>query len=60
MTLKEKGYRFCISTDKKRGRWISSIEHEKIYQDWSDHTDTPEKEFIEFLQSPVDSISEQL
>lgn len=58
MTLKDQGYRFCISPDKQRGRWISPIEHEKIYQDWTDHTDTPEKEFIEFLQNPVDSTSE--
>ena len=59
MTLKDKGYRFCISPDKKRGRWISPIEHEKVYQDWTDHTDTPEKEFIEFLQNSVDVDGEQ-
>ena len=63
MTLKEQGHRFCISPDKQRGMWISPIEYEKIYQDWADHTDTPEKEFIEFLQdlseSPVDTVPEQ-
>lgn len=35
------------------------VEIPHFYADWTDHTDTPEKEFIEFLQSPVDSTSEQ-
>lgn len=30
-----------------------------FYADWSDHTDTPEKEFIEFLQNSVDVGGEQ-
>lgn len=55
--------RFLISPDKTRGRWCHVVEIPHFYADWIDHTDTPEKEFIEFLQdlseSPVDSISEQ-
>lgn len=54
-TLRDKGYRFCISPNKQRGRWISPIEHEKTYPDWTDHTDTHDEEFYEFLQSPVDT-----
>lgn len=60
MTLKDEGFRFMISPDKVRGRWCNPIEIPHFYADWSDHTDTPEKEFIEFLQTPVDSTSEQL
>lgn len=60
MTLKDEGFRFMISPDKVRGRWCNTIEIPHFYADWSDHTDTPEKEFIEFLQTPVDSASEQL
>lgn len=55
MTLRDQGFRFCISPDKKRGRWCHPVEIPHFYADWTDHTDTPEKEFIEFLQSPVDS-----
>lgn len=54
MTLKEQGFRFMISPDKVRGRWVHPLEIEHFYQDWTDHTDTPEKEFIEFLQNSVD------
>ena len=57
--FKDEGYRFMISPDKVRGRWCKRVEIPHFYADWSDHTDTPEKEFIEFLQSPVDSTSEQ-
>ena len=49
-----------ISPDKVRGRWCHVVEIAHFYADWSDHTDTPEKEFIEFLQSPVDVPSESL
>ena len=63
MNLRDQGFRFCISADKQRGRWCHPVEIPHFYADWSDHTDTPEKEFIEFLEdlseSPVDSTSEQ-
>lgn len=58
MSLKDKGFRYLISPDKKLARWVHPLEIERFYQDWTDHTDTPEKEFIEFLQSPVDTPSE--
>lgn len=43
MTLKDQGYRLCISPDKKRGRWISVIEHEINYRlegylDWCEYS----------------------
>lgn len=46
--------RFLISPDKKLARWVHPLEIERFYQGWHDHTDTPEKEFIEFLQNSVD------
>lgn len=58
MSLREQGYRFCISPDKTRGRWCNPVEIPHFYADWSDHTDTPDEEFIEFLQSIVDVPSE--
>lgn len=59
MNLKDEGFRFMISPNKVHGRWCNPAEILHFYADWTDHTDTPEKEFIEFLQSPVDSTSEQ-
>lgn len=49
MTLKDEGYRFMISPCKSRGRWCNPVEIPHFYADWSDHTDTQEKEFIEFF-----------
>ena len=60
MTLKEQGFRFMISPDKVRGRWCHPVEIPHFYADWVDMTDTPEKEFIEFLQNSVDVGTEQL
>ena len=58
-TLRDKGYRFMISPGKAHGRWCKPVEIPHFYADWSDHTDTPEKEFIEFLQNSVDVGGEQ-
>ena len=55
MNLREQGFRFCISPDKQRARWIHPVEYKVLYPDWIDHTDTPEKEFVEFLQTLVDT-----
>lgn len=54
-TLRDKGYRFCVSPDKARCRWMHPIEYKAHFSHWSDHTDTPEKEFIEFLSQNVES-----
>ena len=56
MTLKEQGFRFMISPDKKRGRWCHPVEIPHFYADWTDCTDTPEKEFIEFLQNDLSKL----
>ena len=60
MTLKEEGFRFMISPDKIRARWCNPVEIPHFCSDWSDHTDTPEKEFIEFLEKGVDASFECL
>ena len=51
--------RFIISPDKKLARWVHPLEIERFYQGWYDHTDTTREELIEFLESPVDTASEQ-
>ncbi len=55
MTLKDEGFRFMISPDKVRGRWCNPVEVPHFYADWVDCTDTPDKEFIEFLTEGVDA-----
>lgn len=60
MSLADKGMRFMVSADGKSARWCHPVEIEHYYAGWSDHTDTPEKEFIEFLQNSVDVCGEQL
>lgn len=55
MNLREQGFRFCISPDKQRARWIHPIEYQALYPDWLDHTDTSEEELVEFLQKDVDT-----
>lgn len=59
MTLREQGFRFCISPDKGRARWIHPIEYKVLYPDWHDHTDTSEEELLEFLQKGVDTENEE-
>ena len=55
MNLREQGFRFCISPDKQRARWIHPIEYKVLYSDWLDHTDTSEEELLEFLQKDIDT-----
>lgn len=55
MSLEDKGYRFMVSPDRVDARWCHPLEIERFYPDWIDCTDTPEKEFIEFLELSVDS-----
>ena len=59
MSLREQGFRFCISPDRECARWIHPVEYRVCYSDWSDHTDTSEEELLEFLQKDVDSEAEQ-
>jgi len=51
-----KAKRFIISPDKKLARWVHPLEIERFYLGWHDHTDTTEKEFIEFLSENVSSL----
>lgn len=60
MSLREQGFRFCISPDKERARWIHPVEYRVCYSDWSDHTDTSEGGLLEFLQKVVESEDGQL
>lgn len=43
------------SPDKLHARWCHPVEILHFYPDWTDCTDTPEKEFIEFLDKGVDA-----
>lgn len=59
MNLREQGFRFCISPDKQRARWIHPVEYKALYSDWADHTETGEEELLDFLQKPVDKVVQE-
>lgn len=59
MNLRDQGFRFCISPNKELARWIHPVEYKVLYSDWTDHTETSEKELLEFLQKPVDTEHEE-
>ncbi len=49
MNLRDQGFAFCISPDKKQGRWLHPAEHQQIHPDWVDVTDWPAAKLIDFL-----------
>lgn len=49
MSLKDQGFRFCISPDKKEGRWIHPAERKAYHSDWTDVTDWPSEKLVEYL-----------
>jgi len=53
MSLREQGFSFCISPDKTEGRWIHPAERIAYYSDWTDVTDWPSEELVEFLMGPA-------
>lgn len=49
MSLQDQGFRFCISPDKKEGRWIHPAERKAFHSDWTDVTDWPDGQLLAFL-----------
>lgn len=41
MSLKDQGFAFCISPNRKQGRWLHPVERKQLYADWTDVTDWP-------------------
>lgn len=49
MHLKDQGFKFCISPDKQRGRWLHPVEQQHLHGDWTDVTEWPSDELLAFL-----------
>lgn len=49
MSLKDQGFKFCISPDKQQGRWLHPAERQHFYSDWTDVTEWPSDELVAFL-----------
>ena len=49
MSLRDQGFKFCISPDKKQGRWLHPAERKHLYSDWTDVTEWPSDELLAFL-----------
>ena len=49
MSLKDQGFKFCISPDKQRSLWLHPVERQHFYSDWTDVTEWPGDELLAFL-----------
>lgn len=49
MSLKDQGFAFCISPDRKQGRWLHPVERKQLYADWTDVTDWPTEKLVAFV-----------
>lgn len=49
MSLKDQGFRFCLSPDATRARWCHPVEVPHFYVDWLDVTDWPDEKLMNFL-----------
>lgn len=49
MTLKDQGFKFCISPDKKEGKWLHPTEYKVLYSDWTDVTEWDGEVLLKFL-----------
>lgn len=51
MSLKDQGYTFCISPNRKEGRWIHPAEFNHSYSDWTDVTEWSDEKLVAYLMS---------
>ena len=49
MSLLDQGFRFCISPDKKEGRWLHPAERKAYHADWTDVTEWPSEKLVAYL-----------
>ena len=50
MSLRDQGFRFCLSPDNLKARWLHPNERAQFYADWVDVTDWPESWLIQRLE----------
>lgn len=56
MSLKDQGFRFCISPSRKDARWLHPAEQTAFYPDWLDVTDWDAKSLLAYLENPAEAI----
>jgi hypothetical protein len=49
MTLRDQGFRYCLSPDRTHSRWLSPAEMKVTHSDWMDVTDTPTDELVALI-----------
>lgn len=49
MSLKDQGFKFCISPDKQQGRWLHPAEFKHLHPDWTDVTEWPAEQLLAYL-----------
>ncbi|WP_265532560.1 hypothetical protein [Pseudomonas saponiphila] len=49
MSLRDQGFKFCISPDKKQGRWLHPSEFKQLHSNWTDVTEWPSEKLVAFL-----------
>ncbi|EIK96086.1 hypothetical protein RAM80_07670 [Pseudomonas sp. App30] len=49
MSLKDQGFRFCVSPNKQDARWLHPAVRKAMHADWIDVTDWPSEKLLAFL-----------
>ncbi|RBB99649.1 hypothetical protein C3E97_020475 [Pseudomonas sp. MWU12-2115] len=49
MSLRDEGFKFCISPDKQQGQWLHPKVFKVIYPDWTDVTEWPTEQLVAYL-----------
>lgn len=49
MSLRDQGFKFCISPNKQQGRWLHPTEFRVLHPDWIDVTEWQTDQLVAFL-----------
>jgi len=49
MSLRDQGFRFCLSPDNQKARWLHPTEKALVHPDWLDVTDMPAEELAALI-----------
>jgi len=49
MSLKDQGYRFCVSPNKQDARWLAPNIWKAMHADWVDVTDWSSEKLVAFV-----------
>jgi hypothetical protein len=49
MSLKDQGYRFCVSPNKQDARWLAPNIWKAMHADWIDVTDWSSEKLVAFV-----------